>query len=400
MNFQCEPLGQKIKILMVNPLVPSSQLILIKILSGSVFGDNVFIDLLLLVYSDKVATAETLKWELEKCAFSNTNSIQVTTNLPRPKDAAVFCIMSDFENPNYFDIDGMDNETQFDTMYLLIKFANYLEWTEDDEANGEKDKTKPIFVSDGLIAMDILFSLSKNLPWDLFFCPSPIEAISKSVLGDHLNVRFNQINEVRVWAANDRVFHVEVEKPIIITDSVGDGSNSECDRRIISKETLQSSKLDYTQFNSTWMRKEFIEKVASYAARNPYGCIYKAAEFAKSLKQIWKARTGGTKVCSNMGVISDGSIGTVKGCPYVMPLIFNGKSWKVNKCYEDNSYLKQEMKRINKAAEEEHQKLIPYCKKFLEENVINLGFISGDNVTSSYCDESSSHCLLRRSTRS
>lgn len=83
MNFQCEPLGKKIRVLMVNPLVPSSQLILIKILSGSVFGDNFFIDLQLLVYLDKVATAETLKWELEKCAFSNISSIKVTTNLPR-----------------------------------------------------------------------------------------------------------------------------------------------------------------------------------------------------------------------------------------------------------------------------------------------------------------------------
>ncbi|KPI99922.1 Putative malate dehydrogenase 1B [Papilio xuthus] len=333
-------------------------------MSGLVFGDNVFIDLQLLVYSDKVAPAETLKCELEKCAFSNTNSIQVITNLPRPKDADVFCVMSDFENPNYFDIDGMENETQFDTMYLLIKFANHLVWNDDDEVNSQKNKTKPIFVTDGLLAMNILFSLSKNLPKDLFFCLSPIEVIAKSVLGDHLNVRFNQINEVRVWAANDRVFHVEVEKPIIITDSVGDGSNTQCDRKIISKATLQSSKLDYTQFNSTWMRKEFIEKVASYAARNPYGCIYKAAEFAKSLKQIWKARTGGTKVCSNMGVISDGSIGTAKGYPYVLPIIFNGNTWEVNKSYEDNSYLKQEMKRINKAAEEEHQK------------VLNLLFIS------------------------
>lgn len=64
-----------------------------------------------------------------------------------------------------------------------------------------------------------------------------------------------------VWAANDNVFHVEVKKPIIIHDDVGD--NSHCDGdKVIGKDLLESLNLDSTQFSASWLKKEFIEKVA------------------------------------------------------------------------------------------------------------------------------------------
>ncbi|XP_068626874.1 malate dehydrogenase, cytoplasmic-like [Battus philenor] len=400
MNFQCEIANDPIKVFIVNPLIPTSQLILLKILSGEIFGDNTPIDLTLMVYSNENSVAETLKVELEKCAFSNTNSVKISTDLPGPKDADIFCVMSDFENPNYFDYENMENETQFDTLYLLIKLANHLEWTEGDlSKEGYNAKALPIFVTDGLLALDILACLSKKLPKNIFFCPSPLEAISKFVLGDYLNVQCSAINDVRVWAANDKVFYIEIEKPLVICDRID--HESHCVSDTISNELLQSLKLDYTQLNTSWLRKEFLEKVASSAARNPYGCIYKAAEFAKSLKQIWKARTGGSgvKVYSNMGVISDGSIGTIEGCPYMLPIVLQGNTWKVNKCFEESAHLKLEIKRITNIVKEQHQKFIPYCKKFLEENVINLAFVPVSNLSGTTDDSSSSPSLLRKSVR-
>ncbi|CAG4970744.1 unnamed protein product [Parnassius apollo] len=381
---------------MVNPLVQSSQLVLLKMLSGDIFGHNYFIDLKLLVYSNEISTAESLKLELERCAFSNMNVIEITSDLPRIRDADIFCFISDLANPNKFYIEHIENEAHFDTLYLLIKVANHLSWQEDDELEDLKNaiKTKPIFLTDGLLALDILASLSKNMPSDVFFATTPLEAIAKSTLGDYLNVQCKDINDVLVWAANDEIFHLEVKKPLIINEKID--KRAHCENDTISNELLQSLKIDYTKFNSTWMRKDFLEKVASSAARNPYGCIYKAAEFSKTLKQIWKARSGGsgTKVYSNMGVISDGSIGTMKGYPYVLPLVFSGNRWEVNKSFEESTYLKQEIKRINKTVKEQREKFISYCKKFLLDNVINLAFISTDNE-SSIGDSCSSRSVLR-----
>lgn len=67
------------------------------------------------------------------------------------------------------------------------------------------------------------------------------------------------INDVLVWAANDEVFHIEVEKPMIIHDRVGDGTK--CDWDMIGKDRLESFNLDHTQFSESWMKKEYIEKV-------------------------------------------------------------------------------------------------------------------------------------------
>lgn len=60
---------------------------------------------------------------------------------------------------------------------------------------------------------------------------------------------------------------------------------------------------------------------------NPYGCIYRAVEFAQTLRDIWlmRSQSDGTKINSNIGVISDGSLGTIKGKLYslVMIIIYN-----------------------------------------------------------------------------
>lgn len=63
------------------------------------------------------------------------------------------------------------------------------------------------------------------------------------------------------------------------------------------------------------MSIKLCKKVASSASKNPYGCIYRAVEFSKTLRDIWLTRIQGnvSKVCTNTGVISDGSLGTIKG---------------------------------------------------------------------------------------
>ncbi|XP_045524627.1 uncharacterized protein LOC123714430 [Pieris brassicae] len=311
------------------------------------------------------------------------NSIKVSSDLPSVADGDVFCFITNFPNPNSFDFNNEPSEEVFDTLYLITKLANNFIWPEDTEDEGKqrnskekqnKIKRKPIFVTDGLIAVDILNSLSKNMPPDVFYCSTPITAIGKSILAEYLNVHCNVINNVLVWAANDETFHIEVKKPLVIHEE----SDSQCDSGLLAKDFLESLNLDPTQFNATWMKKDFIEKTAMSASKNPYGSIYKAAEFARTLKNIWKARDSSEIHC-NMGVISDGSLGTAKGLPYVLPLILKDDTWNVNTSfYEESAHLKQELKRINVAVKNHHKKLIIHCKRFLEENVINQAFIPSD----------------------
>ncbi|XP_059053669.1 malate dehydrogenase, cytoplasmic-like [Achroia grisella] len=403
MNFQTNITLTPLKVLMVNPLMPGSQLTIVKILSGAVFGSNQLIDLILLVYSNEKPSAEALKLELIGCAFSCNNSIEVTSDLPSFSDADVFCFMTNFPNPNKVDFDRIDIDEQFDTFYLTIKIAHNLlvkssteEETLDNTDNTLKNKKvikksiKPIIVADGLVTMDILLSFSKNIPTNIFFCPTSITGAAKSVLGDYLKVQCYTINNVHVWAANDDVLHVEVDKPIIIYDTVNDLPN--CDWEALGKNQLDSFNLDHTQFNDSWMKKEFIDKVTSCASKNPYGCIFRAAEFAKTLQAIWLSRSSenGSKVYCNLGVISDGSLGTVKGYPYILPVILSGEFWTVNKYLEDDTHLKHEIKRINVIVKDHHNKLISYCKKFLVENVLNQAFLRSDEETSSVIDKSRS----------
>ncbi|XP_072949787.1 uncharacterized protein [Epargyreus clarus] len=383
MNFQCEPILEPIKVIFVNPLGPAAQLVIVKILSGAVFGDYQMVDLCLLVYANEITFAKELKLEIESCAFSCNNSIEITSDLPSISDGDVFCFITNFPNPNIFD--KKEFEEHFEDLYLIMKLAsNFVGFpdikVEDLNTNKMKpttnkpmDRRKPIFMVDGLVGIDILKSLSTNLPEDVFFCPTPLTAIAKSILGEYLNVECNVVNDALVWAANDEVFHVEVEKPLIIHDVGSD--ESQCDRGMISKDLLDSMNLDHTQLNPSWMKREFIHKVSSSASKNPYGCIYRASEFAKTLRDIWLARSGkeGTKVYSNIGVISDGSIGTLKGYPYVLPVVVTDKSWFVNKRFQNDTHLKQEMKKINKEAKKCHQELISYCKRILLDNIMNQG---------------------------
>lgn len=83
--------------------------------------------------------------------------------------------------------------------------------------------------------------------------------LNNFLLHSCFKVQCNVINDVLVWAANDEVFHIEVEKPLIIHDSVGDATK--CDWDMIGKHLLESFCLDHTQFSESWMKKEYIEKV-------------------------------------------------------------------------------------------------------------------------------------------
>lgn len=83
MNFQIAPVLPPLKVLVINPLSPAAQLTIVKIMSGSVFGSNQLIDLILLVYYNEKASAEDYKMELKCCAFPCMNSIEVSSDLPR-----------------------------------------------------------------------------------------------------------------------------------------------------------------------------------------------------------------------------------------------------------------------------------------------------------------------------
>lgn len=122
-------------------------------------------------------------------------------------DADVFCFITNFRNPNCLDFENIDNDT-FDALYLIIKIANSLSikplLPEPDltvvvkkkNAKVEPKPRKPIIFADGLVTMDILKTLSQNLPYDVLFCPSPLPALAKYVLGDHLKVGTHNLDLV------------------------------------------------------------------------------------------------------------------------------------------------------------------------------------------------------------
>lgn len=83
MNFQFTPVLPPLKVLVVNPLSPAAQLTIVKIMSGSVFGSNQLIDLILLVYSNEKPAADEYRLELKSCAFTCMNTIEVSSVLPR-----------------------------------------------------------------------------------------------------------------------------------------------------------------------------------------------------------------------------------------------------------------------------------------------------------------------------
>lgn len=83
MNFEYRPELKPLKVYFVNPLAPASQLAIVKIMSGLVFGNEQSIDMTLVVYSNEIKSAEAFGLEIESCAFSCTNSIKVSSDLPR-----------------------------------------------------------------------------------------------------------------------------------------------------------------------------------------------------------------------------------------------------------------------------------------------------------------------------
>lgn len=71
-------------------------------------------------------------------------------------------------------------------------------------------------------------------------------------------VKSNTLNNIYVWAANDKVFHIEVDKPIIVED---EADNAHCTRDLSGKNILKKFNNDSTQFSTSWMKKDFLEKV-------------------------------------------------------------------------------------------------------------------------------------------
>lgn len=83
MNFERGVKTEPLRVLIVNSLSPTAQLIVINILRGQVFGRHQLVDVVLLVYSNEVSKANGLKLEFERCALECTNSIKVSSDLPR-----------------------------------------------------------------------------------------------------------------------------------------------------------------------------------------------------------------------------------------------------------------------------------------------------------------------------
>ncbi|KAJ8719010.1 hypothetical protein PYW07_016566 [Mythimna separata] len=372
--------------MLINPLLPASQLTATKILSGTVFGHHQFIDLILLVYANETDQAEVLAQEYISCAFPCVNTIRITSDIPCLSDADVFVVMTNFPNPNSFDFNNMDSPELFDNLYLIIKIATSFAKPLPDKKEHKDKKTKepkeptktprkPIIVADGLLVIDILMIIAKTIPPEILFFVTPLRSIAKTMLSDLLKVKCSELNTVYVWAASDIVFHTEIGVPYLKDDIVNPKYPSDWDG--VSREMLEKLNVEHVQFNASFMKKDFIEKMVKSSLANPYGCMYKSAEMAKALHGIWKPRCNehvkDLKV--SVGVISDGSLGTIKGLPYVLPLIMNGESWTVDHIYEVTSHLRHEIRRINAAAKEHHQKLVPFCKKFLQDNVIEKVFI-------------------------
>lgn len=119
----------------------------------------------------------------------------------RITDADIFCFITNFRNPNSVDFYDMDDR-EFDVLYLIIKIANNLCKPKPDVQDKEKKEDnifekkyvenkntfKPIIMADGVVTMNILKHLAKDLPFDIFFCPTPLTTLGKKVLGDELKV--------------------------------------------------------------------------------------------------------------------------------------------------------------------------------------------------------------------
>lgn len=83
MNFQATPSLPPLRVIVVNPLTSTAQLIIVRILSGDVFGPNQLIDMIILVFCNETLSAESFAIQLMDCAFPCYNSIQISTDLPK-----------------------------------------------------------------------------------------------------------------------------------------------------------------------------------------------------------------------------------------------------------------------------------------------------------------------------
>lgn len=82
MNFQTTKSLTPLRVMLINPLLPASQLLISKLLSGTVFGKHQFIDLILLVYANETKQAEVLAQEYIGCAFPCFNTVRITSDVP------------------------------------------------------------------------------------------------------------------------------------------------------------------------------------------------------------------------------------------------------------------------------------------------------------------------------
>ncbi|KAJ2947471.1 hypothetical protein O0L34_g17256 [Tuta absoluta] len=399
MNIVYEKPCVPLRLLIMDPLSETGTMICVKALSGFMFGFHQMVEVILLVYANETKQAERLKWELDSSGFTCNNGITVTSALPSISDADVFFFLSDFPSLNSMDFSKIDEPAVFDSLYLILKVANNLEIPLPPPPSGVLEveprtnvrKTKPpvfkphrpLILADGLVTMDIVKSFSKNLPNDIFFCPSPLTSIAKTVLAEKLGVLSYKVNTLHVWAANDKIFHIEVLPPIY-TDEVSP-DREHCEWNQMGKKEYEAFEMDFTHFNEAWLKKDFIQKLRTLMSHHHIGGIYKSTKIYRVVQHIWRTRSLNPAPSHkySLGVISDGSLETHKGLPYILPVIFEGNTFKVNEFQKDDYHLKQEIKRMNKAVLEHHKKLISYCNNFLENNVEKMEFLNKDSETSS-----------------
>ncbi|KAI5646957.1 hypothetical protein NE865_01212 [Phthorimaea operculella] len=402
MNVVYEKPCLPLRLLIVDPLSETGTMLCLKALSGFMFGDHQMVEVILLVYANEEKQAERLKWELDSAGLRCNNGVTVTSALPSISDADVFIFLSNFPSLNSLDFSKVDEPAVFDSLYLILKVANNLEIPIPPPADGMpvlEPKTKvrktkppyfkphkPIILADGLVTLDIVKSFSKNLPDDIFFCPSPLTSIAKTVLAEKLGVLTYKLNDLHVWAADDKNFHVDVLPPLYTNEASPEREH--CEWNQMAKKEYEVFEMDFTNINETWLKKDFILKLRTLIKNHPIGSIYKSTKIDRVVKHIWRTRSLNPPPSHkfSFGVISDGSLETHKGLPYVLPIIFEGDSYKVNDFRKDDYHLKQEIQRMNKAVLEHHRKLVSYCKMFLEKNVINMEFLPKDSESGSHGD--------------
>lgn len=83
MNIEYFQTSNPLKVFVVNPLAKASKLTIVKMLSGTMFGQKQMINLILLVYTNEIALAQAFKLQLMDCAFSCVNSVEISSGLPR-----------------------------------------------------------------------------------------------------------------------------------------------------------------------------------------------------------------------------------------------------------------------------------------------------------------------------